>query len=108
MFFRCALLLALTLPAAFPQDAREIVRRSVTRDQRNWELARNYTYIESIKDREFDGSGKVKKEESEGYEVSYLCGQRYHRLVQKNGKPLDTKDDRKVKEKLVNFTAKYE
>jgi len=100
-----ALFLTLTLAA---QDARDIVRRSVARDQRNWELARNYTYVESTKDRELDGSGKVKKEESEVYEITYLYGQRYHHLIQKNGQPLDAKDDRKEKEKLAKFTAKYE
>src|SRR5258708_6647094 len=108
MVFRLVLLFSLTLLAAFSQDARDIVRRSVARDQRNWELTRNYTYVESTNDREFDGSGKLKKEESEVYEVSYLYGQRYHHLVQKNGKPLDAKDDRKEREDLAKFTAKYE
>jgi hypothetical protein len=107
MRFHLALLISLAVPVAFPQDARDIVRRSVARDQRNWELTRNYTYVESTKDREFDGSGKLKKEESEVYEVSYFYGQRYHHLVQKNGKPLNAKDDRKEKEQLAKFTAKY-
>jgi hypothetical protein len=61
-----ALLCLLSLQA---QDARDIVRQSVSKDMRNWPLARNYTYVEKSAVTELDKRGQVKKSITETAEV---------------------------------------
>jgi hypothetical protein len=43
---RVSILAAMLLLSLQAQDARDIVRQSVSKDMRNWPLARNYTYVE--------------------------------------------------------------
>jgi hypothetical protein len=84
------------------------VRRSVSKDQVNWSLARNYTYVENSTERELDKNGKVKKTTSERAEVSILYGERYYRTLEKDGKPLAGKDEQNEEKKLAKWTAKRE
>jgi hypothetical protein len=90
------------------QDAREIVRRSVSRDLRTRELRRNYTYTSTAVEKQLDSRGAAKKAESETYEHSILYGEPYERLVKRNDKPLPDKDERKEQDKLAKLTAKRE
>jgi hypothetical protein len=82
------------------QDPKEIVRRSVEIDKRNNEVARNYTFVQRQQQREIDASGKVKKTESETYDVTLLEGSPYRRLIARNDRPLPPKDQAKEDEKL--------
>lgn len=86
--------------AAFGQDAREIILRSVTLDQRDLELRRNYTYLVRAEQRRLDPEGRVRSSESEEWEVLVLYGAPYRRLVAKNGRPLSAEEERKEQEKL--------
>jgi len=89
------------LGAQNPPDAREIVRRSVELDQKNWAIARNYTFLERDETRMLDRSGKPKKpRESRTYDVTLLEGSPYRRLVARNDKPLAPQEERKEQEKL--------
>ena len=81
-------------------DPAGIVRQSLERDRRNFELLKNYTYTETNEDREYDKAGHLKKTESETYEVLVLGGREYGKLIARNGKPLSDNDARKVQEKL--------
>jgi hypothetical protein len=78
------------------QDAREIVRQSVSKDMVNWSLVRNYTYIEKTTEQELDSHGRVKKTSSETAEIQILCGAPYRRLTEKDGKALAPKDQRRA------------
>lgn len=92
----------------YAQDAREIFRRSVAKDQVNRDLRRQYTYLEKSVEKQFDKGGKVKSTESRVRDVSILYGHQYSRLIEKNGKPLSERDQQKEKERLEKFTAKWE
>lgn len=94
------------LAAGAEESAREIVQRSVSKDLVNWSLAKDYTYLIKNRGDELDKNGKVKKTDSSVEEISILYGERYTRLVEKDGKPLSGKDARSEEEKLAKFTAK--
>ncbi len=93
-------ILILGATAAWADDPLEIVRRSVERDQTNFERSRNYTYLKRAEERELDARGKVKKTVSETHEIIFLAGQSYQRLIARNDRPLAEKDARKEEEKM--------
>jgi hypothetical protein len=100
------LLLLVAIPGAFAQvDPREIVRRSVTVDDQNWKLARNYTYVQRETDRELDSSGKVKTTHTRTREVMYIGQRPYRRLLEKDGHPLIPAEEKKEQEKLDKVIA---
>ncbi len=92
--------------AALAQSPEEIVRRSVERDQRNWELLREYTFLQEAVETGRDRAGGVNKRESETREISILYGEPYDRLVRRNGKPLSENEEKKERDKLEKFTAR--
>jgi hypothetical protein len=102
-----ALLTVLLAMPALAQDPREIFRRSVEKDQVNRALRQQYTFIEKSVEKELDKDGQPKKTESSVHDVSILYGHQFRRLIEKDGKPLSTKDQQKEKERLEKFTAKW-
>ena len=98
-----AIVFALTLQA---QDAREIVRRSVDRDARNFERFRDYTFQQLTEQQLLDKRGSATRTESELNDVLILGGRFYYRLLEKDGRPLSEKDSRKEQEKLDREAAK--
>lgn len=105
--FACSLLLIVSF-AAKPEtlDPREIVRRSVNHDLANSERARQYTYVENIKERKYNPEGKVIKAESETKDVLFVYGLPYTRVTMRDGKPLPPADERKEEEKLQKLIDK--
>ena len=100
------LLLALALPAVLSaQDPLEIIRRATELDRRDTEISRSYTYLEHQEQHDLDAGGKLKKTESETFDVTLLEGSPYRRLVARNDKPLSPKDQRKEEEKLQKSIA---
>ncbi len=98
-------MLALLAPMVFgqdasPKDAKEIIQQSVQRDLLNFERLKNYTYVEHDEDKTFDRRGKIKKTERETYEVMILGGHDYERLIERDDKPLSSKEARKEEDKL--------
>jgi hypothetical protein len=98
---RRLLLLTLLLPVVLPaQDPLEIVRRATELDRRNTEISRNYTFLQRQEQRDLESNGKLKKTESETFDVTLLEGSPYRRLVARDDRPLSPKDQRKEEEKL--------
>lgn len=95
------LLLSLAIPAILiAQTPLEIIRRATELDRRNTEIARSYTFLERQEQRDLDASGKLKKAESETFDVTLLEGSPYRRLVARNDKPLAPQEQSKEEEKL--------
>ena len=90
---------AVTLAAQ--QDAREIVRRSVALDERNSKLALSYTFLERTETRQFSPGGDLKSTTSKTYDVTMLEGSPYRRLVKRDDKPLEPREEKKEQEKLA-------
>jgi hypothetical protein len=99
------LALIVCLPAILAaQDPREIVRRGVETDRKNVEIARNYTYLQRLELRMLDGSGKVKSTQIQTWDVTFLDGSLYQRLVARNDQPLSPKEQKKEEDKLRKMT----
>lgn len=86
-------------------NVREIVLRSVSRDWRDLEARRNYTFVRHTQEKQYDGP-KVTSAERKTFEVAILYGQPYSRLIAKDGKPLSQDDERKETGKMDREMAK--
>src|SRR5579863_7773364 len=107
MVSRVAFLLAVA-SAAFGQDAREIVRRSVELDQADWARMKDYTWIARQTERDLDSRGHVKSEKTDEWETVVLYGEPHRRMLQRDSKPLSTDDQQKEQVKLDKAVAKLE
>lgn len=90
-----------------PPNPKEIIRKSLSKDDNNRALLRQYTYTEHDLQREFDGKGHEKSSESRVYDITMLYGRQFRRLIQKDGRPLSAKEEEKQKERLDKFSAKW-
>src|SRR5436309_15987864 len=84
------------VPSSPPLSAHEIVSRAMKRDLNNWEMEKNYTFVERVEQRELNPDGSLKSEKSETEEIIFLYGQPYRRLIRRNDKPLSEDEARKV------------
>ena len=78
-----------------PADPVAIVTRSVELDRLNTMRARDYTFIQKIEHKEFE-AGKVKKLESDTYDVVILGNRPYRKKIARNDKPLSADEAAKV------------
>ena len=69
-------------------------------------LIKNYIYTSNVTQVEVDGSGKPKKTETTESDVFYVDGVRLARLLKKDGKPLDEKEQKKESERIDKEIAK--
>lgn len=86
-------------------DPKEIVRRALDVDQRDFLLARNYTYERREELKTLDKRGALKKHEISTYDVTILYDELYSRHIRKGDKALTDKEERKEAEKLDRFVA---
>lgn len=93
---------AALLPAA---DARDIIRRAVAADERNWKIASTYEFSERVDDRRLDSQGRLKSREVERFDVVLVDGSPYRRLAGRSDLPLLPKDEMKQQEKLASIQA---
>jgi hypothetical protein len=66
----------------------------------------DYTYRESVQTDELDGNGRLKKTETEENEVFFVNTHRIQRTVAKNGKPLNTDEEKKEQESVTKQVEK--
>jgi len=92
------------LPPAI--DAKEIVRRAIEVDHRDYELARSYTCANREVVKHLGKHGEVKSTEIKTYDLNFYYGDFYPELVQIDDKPLSDKEKKKEDEKLEKFLAK--
>jgi hypothetical protein len=103
---RPLLLIMLSAAALLGQtDVRDIIRRAAAADERNWKLARNYTFSERADLRYLDSQGLVKLREISVHDVMLVDGSPYERLVARDDRPLPPAEERKEQEKLAKSTA---
>lgn len=92
----------------FAQDAREIVGKSVELDQVNWLRMKDYTWIAHETERSLDPKGSLKSERRQTWETLVLYGEPHRRMLERDGKPLPTEEQRKEQAKLDKVAAKLE
>ena len=86
-------------------DAREVIQRAVAADERNWKVARNYTFSERVNLRYLDSQGRVKSQEVSMHDVMLLDGSPYRRLVARDDHALAPGEEKKEEEKLAKSIA---
>jgi hypothetical protein len=99
------LVLATATAVAGQTDAREIIRRAAAAEERNWKVARNYTFSERENLRYLDSQGRVKSQEVSFRDVMLLDGSPYRRLVARDNRPLPPAEEKKEQEKLASIVA---
>ena len=86
-------------------DAREIVRRAVAAEERNWKIARNYGFSERVDARRLDAEGGVKSKDVKLYDVTLQDGSPYRRLTGRDDRALPPGDEKKEQDKLARSIA---
>jgi hypothetical protein len=90
------------------QDPRAIVRKSVELDQVNWLRMKDYTWIARETERSLDSSGAMKSEKTRAWETLVLYGEPHRRMLERDGRPLPSEEQRKEQAKLDKVAAKLE
>ena len=103
---RALLLILASATALLGQaDVREVIRRAVAAEERNWKVARNYSFSERVNLRYLDSQGRVKSQEVRIHDVVLLDGSPYRRLVARDDRPLAPGEEKKEEEKLARSIA---
>jgi hypothetical protein len=98
----CAMLFASAIEAAdAPLDARELMKRSIEAGERNDARANGYLSRSKVIERQLNGDGTVKSEESKTYEAELVDGRHVRRLIAKNDQPLSAEDTAKESERIA-------
>jgi hypothetical protein len=97
---RCTLLVLLTATAAWAQDPRELVRRSIAQNQLDWVRMKDYTWQARSLEKHLDSHGKVESTKREAWETLILDGQPYRRTLERDGKPLSPEEQRVEQSRL--------
>jgi hypothetical protein len=88
------------------EQMQQLFRVAADKDMENDKRLRDYTYVERDEEHKLDGKGQVRSTEIKTYEVMELYGEQVQRLIQKNDKPLDSKDAAKEEEKIQKMIDK--
>ena len=92
--------------AAWAQDPRELVRRSISQDQLDWVRMRDYTWQARSVERHFNSQGKVESTRRESWETLILDGQPHRRMLARDGKPLSPAEQQYEQRKLDEAARK--
>jgi hypothetical protein len=97
---RHSLVLLISVPVLAAEEPNEIIKRFIEADAKNWERASQYTYVEHVDFFDFDKNGQPKKDRSETHEVVFVEGATYKKLIARNERPLEAKEQSKEDKKL--------
>jgi hypothetical protein len=93
-------------PASPLPDIRELMREVQDHQKQLEKVRENYTFTSLQTTQDMDGSGQVKKNETEEFEQFYANGHPIARKVKKNGKPLEGDDLKKETERVTKLVEK--
>jgi hypothetical protein len=94
------LLLLAALPLWGADDANRILKRFAEAQDKNWEHARQYAYTEELTNFAYDKNGKPVQNGAAVWEVIFVEGLEYKKLISGDGKPLDAKALAKEERKM--------
>jgi len=83
-----------------PPDVRQIVDSSIAATQKHWQTRLGYTYLERDVDRRLDSEGHIESETVDVSKIILVNGVPVERLMERNGRPPSSEQERKEKEKL--------
>ncbi len=82
------------------------MRRAIDKDIVNWQIAKDYTFLERTQENKLDSSGHVQSSKSETNEIMILYGEPFERLIKKDDNPLSAKEQKKQDDKFNEETGK--
>lgn len=85
---------------------QQLLRIAAGKVEDNDKRRTDYTYIEHDVEHDDDGKGQVKKTEIKTYEVLRIYGEQVQRLIEKDDKPLESKEAAKEEEKIQRIIDK--
>jgi hypothetical protein len=89
------------------EQIQQLFRVVADKDEQNDKRLRDYTYIERDEQHTLDGKGDVKSVDVNTYEVLELYGEQVQRLIEKDGKPLDSEEAAKEEKKIQKIIDKH-
>jgi hypothetical protein len=92
-------------------DIQALIKEVAENEDETDRIKENYTYTESITKHTLDSKGQLRETETEVYELTFYKGNRFRRLISKNGKPLTADqeaDESKRIEKQIRKIEKKE
>jgi len=104
---RSAVLVFLTI-AAWAQDPRELVRRSIAQDQLDWVRMKDYTWQASSVEHHLDSHGRIQSTTGERWETLILGGEPHRRILERDGKPLSPQEQAREQTKLDDAAARVQ
>lgn len=106
MMIRILALLSIpVLVRASDPDAADLLRRAVQAERDNRSRAGNYLFREVIYYREGAGEAPLTLRRATVYEVTFVEGEPFHRLVELDGEPLTTEMEREEQRRLEEVIA---
>jgi len=90
-----------------PGQMRELTRVVAQNYRDNYKKQRNYTYIERDLEKQMGSNGQVKSTEVKTYEIVEIYGEQVRRLIEKDDKPLDTKEAAKEEDRIQKIIDKH-
>jgi len=87
------------------QDPLEIIRKSVSVDNDYNKRAQDYTLTQKSVEKNIDSDGKVKSTSSKTKDIFFIDGDRYSRLIERDGKPLSPDEEKRERERFEKRLA---
>jgi hypothetical protein len=88
------------------EQMQQLLRLVASKDVENDKRLRDYTYVERDVENKLDGKGETKSTEVKTFDVLEIDGDQVRRLIEKDDKPLDTKEAAKEEEKIQKIIDK--
>lgn len=79
-------------------DIKALLQQLYTNADNKSKIVDDYSYNQTVVQRDFDSKGNLRETDSSTYQVSIYKGYQVRRLVEKNGKPLSEKEQNKADE----------
>ena len=88
------------------EQMQQLFRVVADKDLENDKRQKDYTYIMREVQKNLDGKGQLKSTEIKTYEILEIDGEQVQRLIQKDDKPLNTREAAKEDEKIQKIIDK--
>jgi len=98
--FVLAATFAITAASAQAPDPQQIIERAFEASQRNEEIEQQYTGNQRVEERKLTKEGEIKDSSSKTFEVLYLFGEEYQKLIAEDDRPLSADQAAKEQKKL--------
>ncbi len=89
------------------EQMRELTRVVAQNYRDNYNRERDYTFVRRDVEHNIDSNGQAKSSETKTYEVLQVYGEQMWRLIQKDDKPLDSKESAKEEDKIQKVIDKH-